>query len=77
MQRREARLRKEYLYRKSLEDKEKKRHQQKELLQTAIDKRSAIPLEIKKSAVELARETIYDEGLEGTFEVLYYAYPIF
>lgn len=75
MQRREARLRKEYLYRKSLEEKEQRLHDQKMRLKSALENSENVPADIKKETVSLAKQLTYDDGLEGktrlTFAITY------
>lgn len=66
MQRRDARLRKEYLYRKSLEEKEKRQHEQKQRLKSSLDASQPIPSDLKKDAVVLAKQLVYDEGMAGS-----------
>lgn len=70
MQRRDARLRKEYLYRKSLEEKELRQYEQKNKLKDALETSTSVPYEIKKDAVELAKKLTYDEGLAGILKFL-------
>lgn len=65
MQRREARLRKEYLYRKSLEEKEKKQHEQKSKLKAALETSSRVPVEVSRDIANISRNLIYDDGLKG------------
>jgi hypothetical protein len=65
MLRREARLRKEFLYRKALEEKEKKLYDQKMKLKEALDTNKPIPKELQKEAATLAASLSYDEGLPG------------
>ena len=65
MLRREARLRKEFLYRKALEEKEKKLYDQKIKLKEALDTNKPIPKELQKDAATLAATLSYDEGLPG------------
>lgn len=62
MLRREARLRKEFLYRKALEERERKLREQRERLQEALDTNKAIPNELKRSAHSLASTLAYDEN---------------
>jgi U3 small nucleolar ribonucleoprotein protein IMP4 len=76
MLRREARLRKEFLYRKALEENERKLSGQKDALQQALDTNKPIPRELRKDAVKLANSLTYDNGarLEQTHQDDEYAY---
>uniref|UniRef100_H3ARL3 IMP U3 small nucleolar ribonucleoprotein 4 n=1 Tax=Latimeria chalumnae TaxID=7897 RepID=H3ARL3_LATCH len=51
--RREARLRREYLYRKSQEDKQRSTEEKKQKLKHALDENQLIPTEIRREALEL------------------------
>lgn len=66
MQRREARLRKEYLYRKSLEEKERRLFEQKSRLKKSLDSSEPIPHDLRNDAVDLAKKLTYDEGVAST-----------
>lgn len=66
MQRREARLRKEYLFRKSLEEKEQRSFENKQKLKEALDASAPLPHEVKKDALEISKKALYDDGLEGS-----------
>lgn len=61
MLRREARLRKEFLYRKAIEERDHKLKEQKERLKDALDSNKAIPGELRHTAHALARSLAYDE----------------
>lgn len=65
MLRRDARLRKEYLYRKSLEEKEVRQYEKKMALKSSLERNTAISGEIKRESMELAKQLTYDEGLSG------------
>lgn len=62
MLRREARLRKEYLYRKSLEEKEQGIQDQKLRLKVALDTNAPIPVDLREDASKLTQELSYDDG---------------
>lgn len=62
MLRREARLRKEFLYRKALEEGARKQREQQETLKQALDANKPIPHELRHSAHSLASALAYDEG---------------
>lgn len=63
MQRREARLRKEYLYRKSLEEKERRLFEQKSRLKKSLESSEPIPHDLRSDAVDLAKKLTYDEAV--------------
>lgn len=56
MIRRNARLRKEYLYRKSLEGKEKATYERKRLIRKALDEGKPIPTELRGDEAQLRKE---------------------
>lgn len=56
MLRRQTRLRKEYLYRKALEDKDKQKYKKKEALRKALKEGKVIPTELRKDEAELRHE---------------------
>ncbi|XP_035677141.1 U3 small nucleolar ribonucleoprotein protein IMP4-like [Branchiostoma floridae] len=59
--RRQARLRREYLYRKSIEDKEKTIQERKQRLKRALDENKPIPTELRKDVKELEKALQYDD----------------
>ncbi|CAI8003966.1 U3 small nucleolar ribonucleoprotein protein IMP4, partial [Geodia barretti] len=61
MLRRQARLRREYLYRKSLEDKERSILERKRKLRDALEGGRVIPTELQKDALELRKAMKYDD----------------
>ena len=61
MLRREVRLRKEYLYRKSLEAQQKAIQEKKQKLQYALDEGKPIPTELRKEEGELRKLLAYDD----------------
>ncbi|XP_043936665.1 U3 small nucleolar ribonucleoprotein protein IMP4 [Protopterus annectens] len=66
MLRREARLRREYLYRKAQEDKLRTIEEKKQKLKRALDENRLIPTEIRREALELQKLVEFDdEGAEG------------
>ncbi|XP_069041021.1 U3 small nucleolar ribonucleoprotein protein IMP4 [Lepisosteus oculatus] len=66
MLRRQARLRREYLYRKELEDRARTIDEKKQRLKQALDENRLIPTEVRKEALKLQKLTEYDdEGAEG------------
>jgi len=62
MLRREVRLRKEYLYRKSLEAQQKAIQEKKQKLQYALDEGKPIPTELRKEEGELRKLLAYDDS---------------
>eukprot|EP00045_Choanoeca_perplexa_P005332 m.44991 g.44991 ORF g.44991 m.44991 type:complete len:287 (-) comp13064_c0_seq1:97-957(-) len=62
MLRRQQRERREYLYRKSLEDKEKTIHERKQRLRAALQAGKAIPSDLRGDAAELQRQLQYDDA---------------
>jgi len=66
MIRRNARLRREYIYRKSVEDKQRHVQEKKEIIKKAIDDNKPIPTHLQKDALELQKAVDWlDEGGEG------------
>lgn len=66
MLRRQARLRREYIYRKSVEEKERTTLEKRERLKKALDQNRPIPTDLREEAVELQKELDWDDaGGEG------------
>ena len=65
MLRREARLRKEYLYRKALEASEKRTDGQKDILRTCLEQNVPIPAGIRHEAVGLTAALGFEEDRAG------------
>lgn len=65
--RRNARLRKEYIYRKSLEGKEKVQYEQKRKIRMALQEGKTIPTELKNDYDSLKKDIDYDD--ENTAEL--------
>ncbi|CDW57419.1 U3 small nucleolar ribonucleoprotein [Trichuris trichiura] len=66
MYRRQARLRREYIYRKSIEAKEKVLLEKKERVKNALEEGKRIPTELQSDALELLQQSEWlDEGGEG------------
>lgn len=61
MLRRQVRLRKEYLYRKSLEDQERTISENKRKLKRALDEGKPIPTELRKDESELRKLMKFDD----------------
>jgi U3 small nucleolar ribonucleoprotein protein IMP4 len=62
MDKRRVRLQREYLYRKSLEQKEQSIFERKQKLKDAIYSGKSIPSELRKEAHELQKELQFDEN---------------
>lgn len=54
--RRNIRLRKEYLYKKSLEGKDKEKYEKKEIIREALQGNRVLPTELKNEAENLKNE---------------------
>ncbi|KAK7503420.1 hypothetical protein BaRGS_00005341 [Batillaria attramentaria] len=66
MLRRQARLRREYIYRKSVEDKERTIQEKKERIKRSLEDNTPIPTDLRKDAVDLKKSLVWeDEGGEG------------
>lgn len=66
MLRRQARLRREYIYRKSIENKERLIAEKKEKIKNAIDENKVIPTDLREEALSLQKSLDWDdEGGEG------------
>jgi len=61
MLRRQARLRREYLYRKSVENKRKVIQDKKDKLKRSIDDNAPIPTELRKNALSLQNRLGWDD----------------
>ncbi|XP_022095938.1 U3 small nucleolar ribonucleoprotein protein IMP4-like isoform X1 [Acanthaster planci] len=61
MLRRQARQRREYLYRKSLESKDRIISERKRKLKEALDENKPIPTELRKDALSLQKALAYDD----------------
>jgi U3 small nucleolar ribonucleoprotein protein IMP4 len=64
MLRREARLKKEFIYRKSLEEKDRKTQEKRQRLKKALDENQPIPQDLREEASELAEALSFDAGLD-------------
>ncbi|CAG8719002.1 19371_t:CDS:2, partial [Gigaspora rosea] len=60
--RRQTRLRREYLYRKSLENKEKQIYEKKQKIKEAIKEGNPIPAELRYEATKLQKDLNFDEA---------------
>ena len=65
-QRRQTRLRREYLYRKSLEGPEKKEYEQKRIIRQALAEGRPLPTEVRASYDKLAQEISQEDGKTST-----------
>ncbi|KAG8904318.1 snoRNA-binding rRNA-processing protein imp4 [Tulasnella sp. 403] len=62
MLRRQARERREYIYRKALESQEQQIYERKQLLKESLATGKRLPTELKKDAQKLAKDYAYDES---------------
>ncbi|RKO92385.1 anticodon-binding protein [Blyttiomyces helicus] len=62
MIRRQTRLRREYLYRKALETKDRQIYERKQQLKVALEEGKALPGDIRKDAETLRKELQFDES---------------
>lgn len=62
MLRRQARLRREYLYRKSLEMRENVIRNKKDRLKRSLDENKRIPTDLRKDALQLQNKLKWDDG---------------
>ncbi|BFZ10735.1 hypothetical protein BsWGS_13774 [Bradybaena similaris] len=66
MLRRQARLRREYIYRKTIEERERAIQEKKEKLKSAIEENKQIPTALKAEAISLQKTLNWeDEGADG------------
>ncbi|CAF0970348.1 unnamed protein product [Adineta ricciae] len=66
MLRRQARLRREYIYKKSIEQRQKTIEDKKKRLKQAIDENRKIPTDLRDEALKLQQQTDWDDaGAEG------------
>ncbi|VDM39892.1 unnamed protein product [Toxocara canis] len=63
MFRREARLRREYIYRKSCEEKQRAIEEKRKIVKKAIDENRKIPTHLRKDAIELQKSSQWGEQL--------------
>ncbi|XP_063678826.1 U3 small nucleolar ribonucleoprotein protein IMP4-like [Bolinopsis microptera] len=66
MIRRQTRLRREYLYRKGLEEKERATAERKAQLKVAVEEGKRIPTELKKDAINLQKQIDLDGNADTT-----------
>lgn len=72
MLRRQARLRREYLYRKSVEDKHKQLQQKKENLKRSIEGGTPIHGDLRREALSLQEKLKWTDGGETHFFPLFF-----
>ena len=63
MLRRQARLRREYLYRKSVEEQKRTIVEKKRRLKTALDDMTPIPTDLQRDAVDLQKQMKFDDAV--------------
>ena len=75
MLRRYTRLKKEYIYRKSLEGKEREHYEKKRKVRQALEEGKPIPTELRNVESELRREIdLEDENTASEFSFLNFFY---
>ncbi|KAL7753881.1 snoRNA-binding rRNA-processing protein imp4 [Sorochytrium milnesiophthora] len=62
MLRRNARLRKEYIYKKALEQQEKTTFEKKQKLKAALESGKSVPTELRKESHSLSKQLMYDDA---------------
>ncbi len=66
MLRRAARERREFIYRKTIEQRQKAIEDKRERLKNALDENRLIPTDLRKDALELQKNTDWkDDGADG------------
>lgn len=63
--RRQARERRQYVYAKSLEARERQTYERKQQLKDALASGKALPTELKKQARDLGKDFAFDEAQAG------------
>ncbi len=63
--RKQARERRQYVYAKSLEARERQMYERKQLLKEALASGKALPTELKKQAHDLGKDFVFDEAQAG------------
>lgn len=63
--RRQARERRQYVYAKSLETRERQTYERKQLLKEALANGKALPTELRKQAHDLGKDFAFDEAQAG------------
>ena len=69
MLRRQARLRREYLYRKSVEEQKRTIVEKKRRLKTALDEMTPIPTDLQREAVDLQKQMKFDDEVSSAFHM--------
>jgi U3 small nucleolar ribonucleoprotein protein IMP4 len=77
MLRKDARLRKEYLYRKSLQEKEVAHYERKQKLKESLQSSTPLSGDLKYDTEKIAHDVAYDEGLKGICPILTLLYIYF
>ncbi|XP_071082580.1 U3 small nucleolar ribonucleoprotein protein IMP4-like isoform X2 [Haliotis cracherodii] len=66
MLRRQARLRREYIYRKSIEERERTIHEKKQKIKQSLEENKIVPVDLRKDAVYLEKTLDWDgDGADG------------
>ncbi|XP_071082579.1 U3 small nucleolar ribonucleoprotein protein IMP4-like isoform X1 [Haliotis cracherodii] len=64
--RRQARLRREYIYRKSIEERERTIHEKKQKIKQSLEENKIVPVDLRKDAVYLEKTLDWDgDGADG------------
>ena len=63
--RRQARERRQYVYAKSLETRERQMYERKQVLKEALASGKALPTELRKQAHDLGKDLAFDEAQAG------------
>lgn len=71
MIRREARLRREYIYRKSVEEKQRAIDEKRQMVKKYVDENRAIPTHLRKDAIELQKNAEWG----GSFFFFAFVFP--
>ncbi|XP_067682983.1 U3 small nucleolar ribonucleoprotein protein IMP4-like [Haliotis asinina] len=66
MLRRQARLRREYIYRKSIEERERTIHEKKQKIKQSLEENKTVPVDLRKDAVYLEKTLDWEgDGADG------------
>ena len=63
--RRQARERRQYVYAKTLETRERQMYERKQVLKEALASGKALPTELRKQAHDLGKDLAFDEAQAG------------
>ncbi|ELT99436.1 hypothetical protein CAPTEDRAFT_19360 [Capitella teleta] len=68
--RRQARQRREYIYRKTVEQREKAKQEKRQLIKKSIEENKEIPNELKAEALEIEKNVAWGDGQEGGTSII-------